>query len=190
MCAKVLEELSSRWWSASTMAKLARKAVLEIDKAANEGSTKASSTLVSSSLQNRNALNHESVHHNGLSMADQGQSSQVPLRQYGPENSLSNIPTVAANGLADSSLSTNSASIQREYPFDPNASYPTQYLTTTNQAEIENIDAFLGNFLDLQSSRIDENSSLLEYMDGLNQEYLTEMANSTQPPDPSADAGG
>lgn len=185
MCAEVLENLSNRWWSASTMAKLARKALLELGKAANEGGKEASSALVSSSLQGQCTLNRELVDINELGGSNQEQPSQVPLSGYNPVNELNNIPPAVTNGVADNSLPTTINSTQREYPFDPHASYPSQDFTT-NQAEIENIDAFLGNFLDLQSSRTNENSSFLEYMDGLSQEYFTEM---TQLPDPSADAG-
>lgn len=174
MCAEVLENLSRRWWSASTMAKLARKALLELDKAANEGDKRDSPAFMSSSLQDQHTLNREDMDQTQVTTG-QTQPSQIPQSQYNQERGLNNSPNIA----------TNIDNAQREYPFDPHASYHTQDFTT-NQAEIENIDAFLGNFLDLQSSRTNENSSILEYMNGLSQEYFTEM---TQLPGPSADPG-
>lgn len=186
ICAKVLEDLSSTWWSANTMAKLARKAMLELDKVINSDSKRGSLASVSGLPQNRPALSHKRLNH-GEPIANSVQPLQAPPEQYSPQNRSNNISHAEMAGVPNGSQSTNIDN-REAYPFDLNVSYPPQDFMA-NQAEIENIDAFLGNFLDLQSSRINEDPSFVDYMDELSQEYFNEMARSTQPLGPATGVG-
>lgn len=188
MCAEVLEGLGGTWWSASTMAKLARKALLELEKATKEGYERASTVSDSNVGDSQPPSNREGMNRMDPSTVDQVQPSQVPMDQYNQQaETLKSIPPAATGSVPSDSMLPRADEMEQKSLTGPNPPYPAQGLVT-NQAEIENIDVYLGNFLDLQPSRLNEDPSFLEYMDGLSQEYFDEMAKSTQPAGPGAGA--
>ena len=199
MCAKVLEELSSTWWSASSMAKLARKALLELDKAAqnskrgkargSQSTTQKLPSLVNGEQQTQAVPDHESVNQFGQEAVDQVQSSQAPRANHEPQSRPGNRHPTGTSGDVNDPLLQNIDNMQGGYPFEAtlNPSYPEPDFIG-NEAEIENIDAFLGNFLDLKSSRTNEDPSFMDYMDGLGQDYFNEIG-ASQPVVPSLNIG-
>lgn len=154
-CSQALEELSATWWSAGTMAKLAKQALLQLENAPgavssrvnrNNGNNPVVLSPVPSPIQNRTTSASSNVglvgppgmeNNDGLpSQPLSGGGCQLVDFHHNRSKGEA-YPDATHRGSAFDSSSLNAIS-----------SAPNFWADST---DIDDIDAFLGNFLDLRS---------------------------------------
>ncbi|KAL1961077.1 hypothetical protein VTO42DRAFT_4965 [Malbranchea cinnamomea] len=157
LCSEALEKLSYTWWSAGTMAKLARKALLQLEKATqtkpthmNPGSMASHTDDVPLCKTRESTSGMEDMdlhrsHPNG------GQHVSFPVPGVESHPNSNNLPQTEESNLEQSSL--------------PRLSPIPDLRTGGIDINIAEIDTFLGDFLDLRPwEQMTEDSQLINFM--------------------------
>ena len=178
LCSQALEELSGTWWSAETMAKLARQALRRLEGGSN--STKQverRSAAVGGLLDTASPGEMDAAQSSSSNLCLTGNRDDLAYPSQQPGAGTGTVynqpaefqhPKTSGADVAPYPNPTTSVIQQGSAPFDPSSSsLDTNTNLWMDGTDMDEIDAFLGNFLDLRSCAYMAQAHDMEFLDAL-----------------------